>query len=420
MPGHFRDRFSNLKTGYDKLESDHRTLKGQFDPWKAVIEKHGDPAAAANDLEAISGLRNFKFGEDGNIVFDQTTGQPVYDVRPSLEKIVGQNPAMAGYLFDELMTFQDPESGDNLGRAFLNALGLNPDKLEDYRNYDPSKIATSNDGVDPQVRADVVAKYGQQFGEVFDSMASELQTEFPYMEESSKRVLLEQAAKALDDSKFKDEIRQYQENQHRQATANWDAAVQAEEDTFLGGLRDSVFDSVLNDVANQVSISANPQINAMYTQMTRVTFAALLDPSPGVRAAVAPMLQAAGVNLDFAGLDRAVTQAKQLGAQYARLKNLASKPGYKGAPIDARSVEDVRAKAEGSAQNVSAYLSQVALRISQSLGGQIKQDAAAVDQKLREARDARPVVTGSAPTVPAQVPVKRGAPFSRERYEHLG
>jgi len=204
MPGQYRDRFGNLKAGYDKLESDHKTLKGQFDPWKVVIDKYGDPAAAVSDLDALSGLRNFKFGEDGNIVFDETTGQPVYDVRPSLEAIVGQNPMMAAHLFDELLTFQDPQSGETMARAFMKALDLNPDRLDDYRNYDPSKqIATSNVGVDPQARADVVNTFGEQYGPVFDALPPELQTELPYMEEPARRALLDRQAAALDDAKFK-------------------------------------------------------------------------------------------------------------------------------------------------------------------------------------------------------------------------
>lgn len=420
MHGSLRDRFSHLKAGYDKLESDHKALKGQFESWKAVIDKYGDPAAVANDLDAINGLRNFKFGEDGNIVFDETTGQPVYDVRPALEKIVGQNPAMAAYLFDELLTFPDPVTGEPLARAFLGALGLDANRLEEYRNYDPSKIAISNSGVDPQVRADVVATFGEQFGEVFDSMSPEIQAEFPYMEDSAKRALLDQAARALDDQKFKDQVRQYQEEQHRRAMAAWGAAVRSDEDAFLGGLRDSVFDSLLGNVASQISISANPQINALHNQMMRVALASLIDPTPSVRATVAPMLQAAGVNIDFASLDRAVNQAKQFGAQYAHLKNLAAKPGYKGAAPDARAVEQVRAQAEGAAQAVEAHLANIALKIAQSLGGQIKEQAAVVDQKLREARDSRPIVVGTTPGQAGSAPVKQGRPFSRERWDGYG
>lgn len=410
-PRQWRDRFGQIKQGYDRLESDHKGLREQWQPWNEVKDQYGDPAAVLQDLQILNGFRGYKTNEHGQVQYDETTGLPQYDVRPGLEMLSKQSPAMPGRLFEELMYFNGP-SGQSFAREFFTALGLDPDRLDDYRNFTSGQYVANTTGVS----SDKLASIAEDRRDAFKSLSPATQEDFFNMPDSVQQDILNQAQERLDDRKWKDEIKQEREQAKQREMTQFKMDVETAQNNYIAELRSQSLDSIVSNLANQVTFSADPTINMVQQGVVKATLATMLDPD--LRFAVAPMLQGLGIPMD-GSLDQALSQVVQHASVYKRYEAYGKHPSF-AEHRDDYAMNTAKANADASLLRAKALLNNVALKVAQALGGQVQQTAAVIDQKLAAA-SSRPTVNGTSNSETAVVGgAKRGAPFSKERWDSYG
>lgn len=398
-PTKWRDRFGNIKSGYDKLEGDHKELKGWADNWKG-LEEFGDPAAIRSSLEILNGFRGYKTDEQGNIHYDPETGLPQYNVRPGIEALAKESPAMPERLFLDLLTYKG-QSGQTFAVELLQGLGLDPNRLPEYRDFTAGNVANTTGAVPPSVPQDRI--------EAFKSLEPDLQADFPEMTESAQKALLSRAQRDLEDRQWKEGIEAERQEQKQLARTHFQNEVKQAQAAYVSELRTQTLDSIMDSLVNQVTFSADQAANTVQTGVIKGTLAAILDPD--LRAYVGPTLESLGVSIQ--GLDAALGAVVQNAHAYKVYEAYSKNPNFQQHRDD-HAMGQTKANSDAALLRAKAKLSNVALKVAQALGGQVQAAAAKVDQQLANAQS-RPAVTGSVggggPT-----PVKRGAPFSAERW----
>lgn len=412
MPRQWADRFGNLKTGYDKLESDHRELKTQAENWKG-LQTYGDPAAIQRELDVLRAFRTVQRDERGNIQYDQATGLPLYDVRPGLEKLAEQSPAMPGRMFGALRGWTG-ESGESLAREFFRDLGLDPDRLADYRAVTSGELnVASSTGV---IKPELLEQFSPEDQAAIKSMDREVLADFDLLTEGAQRALIAQARRDLETKKFQDDVRNWQESQAKASEELFQNDLRQAQTTYISGIRENTINSIVDGLAGQVTWSTDPNVQAVQQGVVRATLVSLLDPD--FRFASAPMLQALGIPLDGV-FDQALGQITHNAELQTRYETYGKHPTY-ARHRDDFAMGQARQAVDAGVLSAKAVLNNIALAIAQAFGGQIKARAEQVDQKLVQARS-RPVLNGTATTTETTAPTeKRGKPFSKERWDSRG
>lgn len=408
-PRQWRERFGQIKQGYDSLEKDHRELKARAENWKG-LEIYGDPAAIQSELDVVRAFRSFKTDEQGNLQFDSASGLPLYDVKPGIERLAQQSPMMPARLFEELLRWPG-ETGQPYLRELFTDLGLDPDRLEDYRRFTSGELQPSgmeNPGV---ARINDIP---EDYRDAFKSLRPSVQKDYWNMPEDAQQDLLEDAKEKLEGRKFQDQVRQWQAQQRQQEEVQFKQSLEQSQTAYIGELRQGTLDSIVNNLASQVQLSSDPAINAVQQGVVKATLASMLDPD--LRFAAGPMLQALGIQID-ATFDQALGAAAQHARAFKQYEAYASHPTFSRYRDDFALKTAQQATAD-AVLRVKATLNNVALKIAQALGGQVKQEAQEIDSRLAAAQT-RPVLSGSTATG-EQASSKRGAPFSKERWSGYG
>ena len=260
-----------------------------LDPWKPVATTIGDPALAQSAHELVSAIHT-------PVSFEERSEFPSgFTTRPFLDKIDAESPGTARQIFSDLLRYPDVDpSGreSTVVREFLRDLGLDPDKVEDYRNID--KLRASS-GV---VTAADLAKIPEPYHEAFKSMSQAAQEDILDQMEDSPALAEEHlriAQRALASERFeqeqKDREAQAKEEKERQLHERIQTTVQEDITAEVRSLSDSIHQSL-----SALTFSSDPTVNDLEKSKILSTIATLQNPA--YRFVAEGALKAVGASLD--------------------------------------------------------------------------------------------------------------------------
>lgn len=262
----------------------------QFDEWKPIVETIGNPQLAQSAHELVSAIHTPS--QD----FQNYPGG--YDPTPFLQKIDQESPGTAATMFSALLRFPDVDpqgKPSTVVREFLRDVGLDPDRMADYREIDKLRAGS---GV---VTAEQLAKIPEQYHEAFRNLSREAQEDLLALRDSSPALAeehLRNAQRALASESFE---RQQLERQQQQEQAD-ELAFQQQVETAVGQDIQSEIDSIVDSIHQSLSdftFSSDPVANEQLREGIVLTIAGLQHPAYRARAEKA--LKAVGASLD--GID---------------------------------------------------------------------------------------------------------------------
>jgi hypothetical protein len=373
-----------LRTAYEALKPKFSELETKYQAWSPVADKY-QPGQVAEALELHEKLFSPVIENDQVKLVD---GIPQYTTKPFVDDLRAQNP----HIFQELAAdiLETPYGNGTVLTQVLTQLGLDPNRLEDYRNLsvDASVMLT------PDEQAEVTQKVPPALTEAFKSFSAEEQRDLLNADERARNAYLGDRQRVIANDKFVAETRA---NQERQSQQN----IQTETETLVTKARTEGFDALKNTLA-QWKLSADEKTNSVMQSVVLGSVAAILDPQ--LRFAVSPALELLGLKLDST-LDQAINTVEQKAREVATWKS--------------QSNPQMAARAEGeyamARMQVMAKLSPVVAKLMESLDGQRSEVRSAREQELSAALGAREIPTGS--TSMNQLPVQLPAgmkPFSPE------
>lgn len=187
---------ARLRPAYEGLRTQFGELQSSFEPWKPIVETVGDPQLAQSAYELVSAL------------YTPSTENPSgFDPKPFLDQVEVDSPGTVNQLFSTICSYQiQDEQGQpsTVVRELYRAHGLDPDRIDDYRNIDNLRAS----GV---VTADDLSKVPEKYHEAFKSMSQAAREDLLEVI-GSKPLVAEEALRNAQDAL---EARQYRERQQQ-------------------------------------------------------------------------------------------------------------------------------------------------------------------------------------------------------------
>jgi hypothetical protein len=382
-PEQWREKFTSLLQGYKSLETDHKTLKGQYQP----LADYGDTGAIKSSLELLDGLYGYAQDEHGNVLYDEHTGLPISSPHTFVSQIQESSPALADQL---LYGFWGAKGADGLTGAqrMFQTLGLDPNRLADYQalTQNPNK-SVATPGV---VSSDELAYVPQQYHELYKNLSPNQRYQAQQMEPEQLQEYLAEKQEAFENRQFRERYNQAQAEHAVRQGQEFRASVEHSFQEYAGKLRQDGLTSIVKNLSSQVQFSADPATNAVQSGAVMAIMANLL--SPELRFATESTLNALGVTLDqgfFDSLDALGDQARAVKWYEA----VAGNPAYAQYRNDA-ALGKARGEVNRLYNGALAKLSGIALKVAKVIAGG--------NQELREVENsklgalARPGVSGGA------------------------
>ena len=301
-----------LRTALNERDELYKPLE----TWKPLAEKNLDPSLLSDAYEMVTGLHSR--------VIDPVTQQEVPDrftTRPFLEKLETDSPGTTDQLFSDLLTFQvqGPNGPETMVRNLVRSWGLDPDRIEDYRNIDarvPSSGFVTPDqlvGIDPELH-DAFKALSQVQREDILAMKDQGTNTYP----PAALEYLNDKAEALEARKFREQFAQQQETAKQEAQAKFEQETQEAVTKDISTVVETMHDSIQKRLSSQWQPSSDEvQSEIEYAKVMGSLFS-LLD--PGLRKATTKALERAGVPLDpkFDGLVAALEAERTAVVRHAR------------------------------------------------------------------------------------------------------
>lgn len=390
--------FEEIKGGYTALETDHRTLKRQFEPWKDVVGKYDDPSHVSSRLELVDMLST-PLVVDGQVQYDPETKLPVTTAAPFIEKMEAESPGTLDRLFSDLCNQQI--AGDSrFAHFFRHVLKLDPANIEKYQEFEKAGAAVAQpSGVTP----DELAKIPEQYRETFRSLPPKFQEEMldiPDEEARERWLAREHADYEANKTKLADSQREQAERLQK---------VETNAQESVGRIRSETYDAIRTQLASQWKPTADDAQNE--SQYRLAMLAPLVAVEPAFRFALEPILQAAGVQLDSQfDSDLATVQTKA--EEVERLK-------FHGDQFGAQRAQGELSQAR---QRLTARLNEVAAGVMTLLDGRNAAVRESREQAIGGATP-RPTINaggGHTPPAPDQTVLPAHIkPGSREAHTYL-
>ena len=365
---------ANVVEAYERVKAEHAPILEQYTPWKETIEKIGDPSQAQLAHELV-GLLHSPVVENGVPKAGEFT------TRPFLDKLESESPGAVDQLFSDLMTFAVPgEDGkpELLPRAMMRQWGLNPDRLDDYRNIDTlraSGVVTDAD----------LSKIPEKYHTAFKSMTQDSREDLLDLLASKPLVAeetLRNAERALASERFEQEQRDREAKTEADNQAEFQQRVEAAVEQDITTEAQSIYDSIYQNLSSQFTFSSDAAVNDLELAKIMGVVANLQSPYPVYRNAALKALKAVGVEpKDFEEtLNDLTTNREEYVKQAANRDNLRARTAL--------------SKANTARQQVLAKANDYVLRLAKASGERAATAATQTGQQLATAT-ARFVPAGS-------------------------
>lgn len=334
------------------LDADLRTFKGEYEPWKPLVEQIGDPEQAKYYHETFSGLHQ--------PVVDPNTNQPTgrYSSLSGLQRMEKEQPGIVDEIFSDLLVMRVPdESGkmDTLLNHLYRSNGLDPSRLDDYKNIDARTV----NGL---VTAEELAAVPPQYQAAYKRLPESLRGVWKDLSDSEKQYHLDTSKTALDT----EELRQQIANRERQETENaqreLSARVEQKQLESLSTHTQTIYKSIRDNISSQIKFSeADEALNSAQLGGIMTKLYCAIDPAASFL--VEDEFKAAGVNLDFPD-----AKWQEVIEAFTDADSQAVKLAEEGQIADARKA---RTKANGYQAKIVARLNSAGLALAERASGHI-------------------------------------------------
>jgi hypothetical protein len=362
---------ANLRAAYEGVKPQLDEYKA-FEPWKEVVQAIGDPQQAQLAHELV-GLLHSKV---------VTNGVEEITSRPFLERLESESPGTVDQIFADLLTYQVPgENGqmDTLVRQLYRSHGLNPDRLDDYRNIDTlraSGVVTDADlsGIPDKFHAAFKALSATQREDILAQKSTD--GNFPAVTLD----YLQDKAEALEARSWREKDEDTKRQSAEQSQAQFKQQVAAATEQDIATEVHSIHDSILQNLSSQFTFSSDAAVNSLEHSKIMATLATLQNPA--YRFVAEEALKAVGVTLN--GFDELTNRWEDRRSAYTQYK----------AYGDNLQANRALSEATAAKQQILAKLNDYALKLAKASGERAATAADAVNGQL-ETATARFVPAGS-------------------------
>lgn len=372
----YAQALANLRTAYEGVKPQLET----FEPWKQVVETVGDPLQAQTAYDIIGLLRS------------PVEGQPnEFTTKPGIERLDQERPGTANQLFNDLLTYEVPdEKGvvDTLVRHQFRSYGLDPDRINDYRNIDTLRAS----GV---VTAEDLNRIPEQYRDAFKSLSQDGQDDILELIKARDsdpatnasfglraEEHLRNASAALEAKTWREKDEQAKkdnaENAQREFEQGVQQAVYQDVLTEVKGIHDSIH----QNLSSQFTFSSDATVNSLEYGKIMGVLATLQNPA--YRFVAENALKSVGVVLN--GFDELANRWEQERGKYISFKASGQENTWDG--------REALSKATVAKQQLLAKLNDYALRLAKASGERAQQNAAQQEGQLGAA-SARFVPSGA-------------------------
>lgn len=414
----------DLKTVTD--QSQLQTLTGQrnqlrvlgsaireLQPLK-VYQQYGDPKAVSSRLELAKLLYSPVFEADGKTPRrDPETKTPYVTTKPFVQHLDKVSPGMPEQLLVDLLAHEteNPALLDTAGNPVREPLvnqvfrfyRLNPSRLEEYVNID-ALIARTSGEVTPEELAEIPADYHA----AYRTIPASIRNAWKSLDPADQTRTLEDYKDKLDRKARDVEDEKQREQLKAQRIANHQRQVAEATDKYLDTVRRDRTATMIQSLSQQVTFSADANVNKVMIGTLAASMAQLLDPAWRF-VVVDHVLTPLGLKLDHT-FDTALNTHDTAAADAVAFR-LA---GDEGQAI-VKEQEAVNA-----ANQLMAKLAIFSLKVAKAQGATVTEKAAAQASALTAATAARAnVAPGAVSAQPNGVLPPGMVPGSREATDYI-
>jgi len=342
----YAQALKQLRTAYEGV----KPQVDQFTPWKEVVETVGDPVQAKTAFELVKALRT------------PVEGTNEYTTKPFLSQLDTQfGEGTTNQVFHDLLTYEvADENGqvDTMVRHMYRSHGLDPDRIQDYRNIDTLRAS----GV---VTAEDLQLIPTQFHDAFRSLSKDGQDDILELIRARDtnpqyglraEEHLRNAQDALQAREWREQqVRAEREAAEHQQVELQQKVAQAVEGDISTEVK-SIHDSIYQNLSSQFTFSSDATQNSLEHSKIMATLATLQNPT--YRFVAEEALKSAGVVLN--GFDELANRW-----EVERSKFVAYKAAGQENTWDAR---EALSKSTVAKQQILAKLNDYALKLAQASG----------------------------------------------------
>lgn len=381
----YAQALANLRTAYESVKPQLEQVK-TFEPWKEAVETIGDPIQAKTAYELIASLRS------------PIEGQPnEYTSKPFIERIDQERPGTANQIFHDLLTYEvADEKGnvDTLVRHQFRSYGLDPDRINDYRNIDTlraSGVVTAEDlSAIPDKYHDAFRALSQaQREDILAQRTTDAQGKVNYP--AATLDYLQDKAEALEARQWREKDEQAKREASERQHAEFQQKLATDIDQDVSTEVQNIHDSILTKSLSQFTFSSDATQDSLEKGKILGVIANLQHEYPVYRNMAVRQLKAVGVDVmapDHLGKnwDAWVTDW-----QHERSKYIALKAAGQENTWDAR---EALSKSNLAKQVILTRANDYALKLAKA-GGERAATAAAQAGSQLETASARFVPSGT-------------------------
>lgn len=343
-------------------------------------------------------------------VIDPATNQPrrdpetqiaLVDPTPFVQYLDENSPGMPEQLLSALLGYRTevaPGHYDTLANQVFRSWGLDPTRVEDYRNINTLAPVSS------AVTALELKNIPPEFHEAYKSIPPSIRNAWDAYDEADQVRMLHDYKERLDSIQFKDEVKRDKATREAREAAEFRAEVAGAQEKYFDTVRRERFSAIANSLRSQVKFSEDAATNTLLHGAVGAMLANLINPE--LRFVSEEALATLGVKLDHT-FDEALDKFNSNANDKVALE-------MSGDRVRALTAQNA---AKDAADQLVAKLTTIALKVATKLGGQMVTAAAAKGTALDSATAARPTTGGSsAPAEGASIlppGVRPGSPEAR-------
>jgi hypothetical protein len=295
-----------VQQSHERLWEKHRPLES-LSNWQDVVSKFNDPSEVVAQKELIEKIHS-----------PAPDGQSGFTTLPFLNDLEAQSPGTVHKLAMDSLGLQVEMNGqtDSLVRHLFRGWGLDPDRVEDYKEIDaraPAGVITQDQlaGIDQKYHAAFKALSQAQREDIL-LQRNETTGEFP----AAVMDYLQDKSEALEARQWReqDNQRKTQEAQERQQTFERETVQAVHQD--ISTVRREMYDAIHQHLASQWKPSSDEFQSKVEYRKVMGTLASLLEPE--LRWTAEEALKDAGVQFDPKAFDELVNSFVGARESYTR------------------------------------------------------------------------------------------------------
>jgi hypothetical protein len=373
----FATALQSLRPKHEELYRTHETLQQQFTPWSSVVERYENPENFQTAFETGRGL----FSETGEL--DPQTQLPIRTTVPNLLKLGQANQADFLQLAEDVMhgvTYQ----GKPMAVYGLEKLGLNPDHIEQYQQWEREGFSPAAVGYSEEEQA-ALTSIPDKFKPAFEKAPQEVQRDWLNMPENLRNYHLEREQRDLDSQ-------QAQQRGAQEAQVRFNQEIQSNSQNERMQSFGTSYGQLIKDL-EPWQPTGNAVVDGLYRHSIGQLLTNVFDPQmnsdPALPFSVVPLLQQIAPNVDVKTLAAQADEwdkQRDLAVRYEAF-NKREQGRYQTEATQARN------EANRTLRNLNTKMGALAKEVVKYLtGDKAEQDAA---ELAAQGQQGRPRVTGT-------------------------